>query len=159
MGTVTSMNFATVVAVISPKNSEFPPVTFKADGFFHEEEFLSEPQPDKDRARLFMSNDGNAGEYIDNFAISGKRDITIFDGAAADALQKMAFSNPQPIFDLSFTYSRNDQDAAEIRTHLHTDCKFMNHPARAMSNDIATVKFSFKYAKLSLTDIAGNPVS
>lgn len=153
------MNFATVVAIFTPKTAGLAPVTFKADVFFNEEEFLSEPQPDKDRARLFMSNDGNVGQYIDIFAIAGKRDLTIFDGVAADKLMGWAYTNPQPMFDLAFTYTRNDQDASQVRTHLHTDCKFINHPARAMSNDIAVQKFTFKYAKITPLDQSGNPVS
>lgn len=159
MGAVTSMNFATVIVSVIPKNSTaFPPVVFQADGFFHEEEFLGEPQPDMDRARLFMSNDGVAGQYIDRFAKTGKRDLTIFDGPVADALQKMAYSNPQPTCDISVSYQRNDQDAAQRRTHLHTDCKFMNHPARALNNDVATVKFNFKYANLQIQTGTGESV-
>lgn len=154
-----SMDFASVLAIFTPKISGLAPVTFKADVFFNEEEFLGEPQPDKDRARLFMSNDGQTGQYIDVFAVSGKRDLTIFDGLQCDELMGWAFRNPQPLFDLAFTYTRNDQDASQIRTHMHTDCKFMNHPARAMSNDIAVVKFTFKYVKLAILNAAGNPVS
>lgn len=154
-----SMNFATVIAAFTPKVPGFPPVTFKADVFFDEEEFLGEPQPNGDRARQFMDNTGQVAQYIDRFAINGKRDLTIFDGDAADALQKMAYSNPQPMFDLSFSYQRNDQDASSVITHRHTDCKFMNHPARAMSKDIAVVKFTFAYAKVQPLDAIGNLVS
>lgn len=153
-----SMNFATVIATFTPKVPGFNPIVFKANVFFNEEEFLSEPQPDRERAKLFMSNDGNAGQYIDIFAISGKRDIVIFDGPEADQLQKWAYANPQPSFDLSFTYQRNDQLATEVRTHLHTNCKFMNHPARAMSNDVTVVRFTFQYAKLSILNSAGQSV-
>lgn len=158
MGTVTSMNFASVIATFTPHASGFSPVVFTADVFFSEEEFLSEPQPDRDRARLFMSNDGNAGQYIDIFAVSGKRDITIIDGDAADQLTHWAYHNPQPMFDLDFLYQRNDQLASEIRTQRHESCKFMNHPGRALSNDIVVVKFSFKYAKLQLLNYNGSPV-
>ncbi len=158
MGAVTSMNFASVVVVVTPKVTSFPPVTFQAEGFFNEEEFLGEPQPDQDRARLFNSNDGTSGQYIDRYAISGKRDLTIFDGIAADALQKMAYANPQPACDISVSYQRNDQDITQRRTHLHTNCKFMNHPARAMSNDTATVKFNFKYQNLAIQTGAGESV-
>lgn len=153
------MDFASVLAIFTPKVGGFSPIVFKADVFFNEEEFLGEPQPDKDRARLFMGNDGETGQYIDLFAKSGKRDITIFDGAESDALQNWAYKNPQPLFDLAFTYTRNDQDASQVRTHFHTDCKTMNQPARAMSNDIAVVKFTFKYVKIAILNAAGNPVS
>lgn len=158
MGKQTSMNFASVIATFTPNATGFSPVVFKSDTFFNEEEFLGEPQPDRERARLFMSNDGNAGQYLDIFAISGKRDITIFDGIQADLLQHWAFNNPQPMFDLSFSYQRNDQTAAEIRTHIHYGCKFMNHPARAMSNDIVVVKFTFKYAKFEILGPTGSKI-
>jgi len=154
----TSMNFASVIASFTPKVSGFSPIVFKANVFFNEETFLGEPQPDGDRARLFMANDGNRGQYIDKFAVSGSRDITIFDGVEADLLQHWAYNNPQPLFDLAFVYQRNDQAASEVRTHLHTDCKFMNQPAREMSNDIAIVRFTFKYANLSIRNAIGQKV-
>jgi len=153
------MNFATVVAVFTPKSAGFAPITFKADVFSNEEEFLGEPQPDKERARLFMSNDGVAGQYVDIFSLAGKRDLSIFDGPQADKLTQWALTNPQPLFDFAFTYQRNDQDASQVRTHQHTDCKFMNTPGRAMSNDIIIVKFTFKYVKLAILDATGNLVS
>lgn len=155
----TSMDFASVIATFTPKAEGLSPIVFKADVFFNEEEFLSEPQPDKDRARLFMSNDGSAGQYIDLFAIAGKRDIKIFDGDAADKLNGWAFANPQPVFDLAFLYRRNSASDSEARINMHLDCKFINHPARAMSNDIATIKFSFKYARLQILNGSGEPVS
>lgn len=154
-----NMNFATVIATFTPTVAGFNPVVFKAKVFFNEEEFLTEPQADKERARLFMSNDGDAGQYIDIFAIAGKRDITIFDGPESDQLQGWAYANPQPSFDFSFVYQRNDQDATEVRTHFHKNCKFMNHPARAMSNDVAVLRFTFQYAKLQILDASGSPVS
>lgn len=155
----TSMNFATVTVTMTPTTAGLAPITFSADTFFNEEEILGEAQPTKDRARPFMSNDGTTGQYIDIFAVSGKRDLTIFDGPEADKLQGWALRNPQPMFDLAFTYQRNDQDSSEVRTYLHQDCKFMNHPARVISNDIATVKFNFHYMNLSILNAAGNPVS
>lgn len=154
-----SMNFATVIVAFTPKASGFQPITFKAEVFFNEEEFLGEAQPDKDRARLFMGNDGNNGQYIDIFAKAGKRDLTIFDGPAADKLQRWAFSNPQPAFDFSFVYQRNDQDAASVRTHFHKNCKILNHPTRVMSNDIAVVRFNIQYAGLEILNAVGQPVS
>lgn len=155
----TSMDFASVIVTCTPKSPGLAPIVFKASSFFNEEEFLSEPQPDRDRARPFMSNDGRTGQYIDNFAKAGKRDLTIFDGPEADKLQGWAYLNPQPLFDLSFRYQRNSQDESEVRTHFHTDCKILNHPARAMSNDIAVKKFNFHYMQLAILDEAGNPVA
>ena len=154
----TSMNFATAIAVITPKVPGFPPLAIQADTFFNEEEFLSEPQPTKDRARPFMANDGNTIQYIDIFAIAGKRDITLLDGPLTDQFISMAMNNPQPLFDFNFTYQRNDQDDSEIRAQNHIDCKVMNHPIRALSNDIAVVKFTLHYAKIQLLNATGNPV-
>lgn len=152
------MNFATVIASFTPTVPGFHPITFKADTFFNEEEFLSEPQPARPRARQFMSNDGQTAQYIDNFAINGKRDITLIDGPEVDNLIHFAFSNPQPPFNFSFRYQRNDQDTAQIREHFHTYCKFENHPARVMSNDIVVVKFTLMYAKVQILGPDGNPV-
>lgn len=154
-----SMSFATIIAIFTPKTAGLAPITYKADVFLNEEECLSEPQPDKERSRYFAANDGNQGQYIDIYAISGKRDLTIFDGPEADKLVGWALTNPQPMFDLAFTYKRNDQDDSQVRTQLHENCKFMNHPVRAVSNDVATLKFSTHYGKLSVLDAAGNPVS
>jgi hypothetical protein len=154
----TSMNYATAIAIITPKVGGFPPLAIKADTFFNEEEFLAEPQPARDRARQFMSNDGETVQYIDIFAIAGKRDVTLLDGDLTDLFISQAMSNPQPLFDFAFTYQRNDQDASKIRTQNHIDCKIMNHPVRALSNDIAVVKFTLAYAKIQLLDFTGNPV-
>lgn len=153
-----SMNFATATASITPKVSSFKPLVIKSDTFFNEEEFLSEPQPARERARQFMSNDGITAQYIDNFAKNGKRDITLLDSDQADLLVHMANSNPQPLFDLNFTYQRNDQLASEIRAQMHYDCKILNHPIRALSNDVAVIKFSIAYARLELLDSTGNQV-
>lgn len=153
-----SMNFASVIMTFIPRPTTFSPVIFKASVFFNEEELLGEAQPDKPRARLFMSSDGQTGQYIDNFAISGKRDLTIFDGIEADLLAKWAFNNPQPMFDFSFVYQRNDQDAADIRTQYHKDCKFLGHPVRTVSNDITVIKFNFQYAGLKVLNAAGQPL-
>lgn len=153
----TSMNFATAIAVITPKVAGFAPITIQADTFFNEEEFLSEPQPTKDRARPFMSNDGSTIQYIDIFAKAGKRDITLLDGLNTDAFIRLAMNNPQPMFDLNFTYQRNDQDASQIRAQNHIDCKVMNHPIRALSNDIAVVKFTIHYSKIELLNASGSP--
>ena len=154
----TSMNFATAIAIITPKVATFPPLAIQSDTFFNEEEFLSEPQPSKDRARQFMANDGNTAQYIDIFAIAGKRDVTLLDGPLTDQFVRMAMNNPQPMFDFNFTYERNDQDASQVRAQFHSDCKVVNHPIRALSNDIAVIKFTIVYAKLQLLDASGNPV-
>lgn len=155
----TSMNFATAIAIITPKVSGFPPIAIQSNTFFNEEEFLSEPQPTKDRSRPFMSNDGETVQYIDIFAKSGKRDITLLDGPLTDLFVRMALANPQPLFDLNFSYQRNDQDASEIRQQNHIDCKVLNHPIRSLSNDIAVVKFTIHYAKIELINAAtGAPV-
>lgn len=154
----TSMSFATVLAVFTPKTAGLAPITYKADVFLNEEECLSEPQPDAERARYFAANDGNNGQYIDKYAIAGKRDLSLFDSPEADKLVKWALTNPQPMFDLAFTYKRNDQDESEVRTQMHENCKILNHPVRAVSNDVATLKFSLHYGKLSVLDASGAPV-
>jgi len=150
-----SMNYASVVAVFTPKSSAFSPIVYKADVLLNEEEFLGEPQPDRDRARQFMSNDGETSQYIDIFAISGKRDFSIIDSPASDQLSKWAFTNPQPLFNLEFTYQRNDQNASDVITHFHKDCKILNHPARVLSNDIVLLKFNIKYGKIIPLNASG----
>ena len=154
-----SMNYATAIAIITPKSGGFPPLAIQSDTFFNEDEFLSEPQPTKDRARPFMSNDGETVQYIDIFAKSGKRDITLLDSNLTDLFIRMALANPQPLFDFNFSYQRNDQDASQIRSQNHIDCKVLNHPVRALSNDIAVIKFTIHYAKIQLLNAAtGAPV-
>lgn len=153
-----SMSFATIIAVFTPKAAGFSPITYKADVFLNEEECISEPQPDSERARYFAANDGNNGQYIDKYATAGKRDISLFDSPEADKLVKWALSNPQPMFDCAVTYKRNDQDDSQVRTQLHENCKIYNHPVRTVSNDVATLKFSMHYGKLSVLDAAGSPV-
>ncbi len=154
----TSMNFATIIMTLTPHDTNYSPLVLKSDTLFNEEEFLGEPQPDKDRTRWFASNDGVTGQYLDIFAIAGKRDLTIIDGSFADLLQNYAYANPQPMFDFDFRYQRNDQDNSQIRTHSHKDCKFTNHPARVMSNDIVVTKFTLHYGTIKILDVDGNPV-
>lgn len=154
-----SMSFASVKVTITPHDASYPPIFFGADGTYTEEEFLSEPQPNSDRAKLFMGNDGESHQYIDRYAIDGKRDLTIFDSPITDALDRMALANPQPEFDLDFQYQRNYQDDNEIRSYRHEGCKFMNQPGRGMNNSVATKKYTFMYAKLLKLDATGVPVS
>jgi len=158
MGKTVSMNFASVLVTITPAVTSFPSIVFAADVFLNEEEFLSEPTPDKDRAKYFASNDGATGQYIDIFARSGKRDISLIDGDEADKLAHMAMANPQPMFDMTFRYQRNDQDATEVRESFHKNCKIYNHPDRVMSNDIILKKFTFHYGDLQFLGPDGNPV-
>lgn len=155
---VTSMDYATAIAILTPKDPSLAPIAMKADTFFHEEEFLGELQPDMDRARLFMSNDGQTGQYVDRYAITGKRDITLIEGVLTDAMQSWALRNPQPMFDLSFSYQRNSQDASTVVTHMHYGCKTMNHPAKALSNDIVVIKFTIKYSSFAMLNAAGQPI-
>lgn len=153
-----SMSFATLIVILTPKSAGFSPITYKADVFLNEEECLSEPQPDRERARYFAANDGNQGQYIDTYATAGKRDLSLFDGPDADKLVKWTLSNPQPLFDAAVIYKRNDQDDTQVRTQMHENCKIFNHPVRAVSNDVATLKFTLHYGKLSVLDATGNPV-
>src|SRR4029079_3115741 len=132
------------------------PITYVSSEFFNEEEWLSEPQPDKETSRQFASNDGNTVQYIDNYATTGKRDITIIDGPEADLLMHWAYLRPRPMFALAVTFQRNDQDAAEVRTYFHKDCKIVNHPARVLSNDIVVIKFTIKYGNIQLLGPSGS---
>ncbi len=159
MSKVFSLNFASVVATFTPKDSSVQPITFKADVFFNEGEMLSEPAANVERAKYFAANDGQTGQYVDIFAKSGKRDITLMDSLEAEKLIAWAMSNPQPLFDLSFYYKRNDQEASEARTQMHYDCKFLGHPARIPGNDSVVIKFSFNYANMDTLDASGNPIS
>lgn len=158
MGKVFSLNFASVVATFTPKDAGIQPIVFKADVFYTEEQMLSEPQPDAERAKLFMANDGQTGQYIDRFAKSGKRDLTIMDSLEAEKLIAWAMTNPQPLFDFSFFYKRNDLAAEEARTQAHYACKFLGHPARIPSNDVVSIRFNFQYANMDTLDANGKPI-
>lgn len=158
MGKIFSLNFASVVATFTPKDPSIQPIVFKADVFLNEGEMLSEPTPNKERATLFSANDGQSGQWVDMFAKAGKRDLSIIDSLEAEKLIAWAMSNPQPLFDLSFFYKRNDQDASEARTQIHYACKFLNHPARVPSNEVVLVKFSFGYANMDTLDANGQPL-
>lgn len=159
MSKVFSLNFASVVATFTPKDSSIQPIVFKADVFYTEEQMLSEPAPNAERAKYFAANDGQTGQYIDRFAKDGKRDLTIMDSLEAEKLIAWAMANPQPLFDLSFFYKRNDQEASEARTQIHYGCKFMGHPARIPSNDVVSIKFTFNYANMDTLDANGQPIS
>lgn len=153
-----SMNYASLIAAFTPSNQSLAPITYDASIFFTEEEFLGEAQPDRETSKQFASNDGNTVQYIDNYATTGKRDITLIDGPAADALMHWAYLRPRPMFSLSARFQRNDQDEAQIREYFHKDCKITNHPARVMSNDIVVIKFTIQYGNIQLLDEDGNPV-
>lgn len=156
---VFSLNFASVVATFTPKKSGIQPVVLKADVFWTDDQMLSEPTPDKERAKYFASNDGKTGQYIDMFAKSGKRDCMLMDSTNTEKLIAWAMSNPQPLFDFSFFYLRNDADQSEARTQLHTNCKFLTHPARIPSNDVVSIRFNFQYANLDTLDANGVPIT
>lgn len=155
-----SMNFATATISVTPVNAgAFPPISIKADTFLNEEEILGEAQAKNPRSELHSGDDGLTAQWIDNFAISGQRDIMIFDNDLSDKLQSIAFANPQPEFNLAFTYQRDDGDSTKIRTHYHQNCKFLNHPVRAMSRTVAGLKFTFGYNRLTPEDSSGVLVS
>lgn len=158
-GNQTSMNYATVTAAFTPISAGFKSKTFSSDIFSSEEEFLGEPQPFKERAKPFVSNDGNVVQWIDIFSTAGKRDVTIFDGDALDFLLSWFYSNPQPLFNLGITYLRNDQIQTQVRTQMHLGCKVLNTPMRVLSNEIAVVKFTLGYGKLIPQDSEGSLVS
>ena len=159
MGEVFSLNFASVVATFTPKDESVKPITLKADVFWNEDQMLSEPTPDKPRAKYFASNDGKTGQYIDIFAKSGTRDCMLMDSLEAEKLIAWAMSNPQPLFDFSFFYKRNDQEDTEARTQIHYDCKFLGHPARVPANDVVIIRFNFQYANMDTLDAEGVPIS
>lgn len=155
---VFSLNFASVVATFTPKDPSVPQIVFKADVFYTEDQMLSEPAPANPRAKYFPSNDGNAGQYIDRFEKSGTRDLMIVDCLESEKLIAWAMSNPQPLFDFSFYYKRNDQRAEEARTQIHYNCKFLGHPARVPDNNTVSIKFNFNYANMDTLDANGQPI-
>lgn len=157
-GNVSSLNFASVIATFTPKDPKKAPIVYKADVFYTEEQMLSEPTPNAPRSKYFAANDGETGQWIDRFAIDGQRDLILMDGIETEKLIAFAMSNPQPLFDFSFFYKRNDQSAEEARTQLHKGCKFLNHPARIPSNDVVTIRFSLGYAKIQTLDANGQPI-
>lgn len=155
---VISLNFASVVATFTPKDPSIQPIVFKADVFWTEDQMLSEPQPDRERAKYFAGNDGESGQWIDIFAFPGKRDLMLIDSVEAEKLENWAYRNPQPLFDLAFFYKRNDQDASEARTQMHYNCKILNHPMRVPSNDIVSVRYNIGYAKIQKLNANGQPI-
>lgn len=154
----TYLNFGTIIATLTPKDSSVAPIQYKADTTWDEEEFLGEPQPAKERGRRFMSNDGEYSQVVLRYASNGKREFQVFDDDIADQLISWAQRNPTVVFDLAFRYQRDGADASAIRTQFHSDCFFENTPARVLSNDVACVKFTLNYGKLSVLDANGNPV-
>lgn len=159
MEKVFSLNFASVVATFTPKKSGITPIVLKADVFWTDDEMLGAPTPDKPRAKYFASNDGKTGQYIDIFAISGNRTCKLMDSLNTEKLIAWAMSNPQPLFDFSFFYLRNDADESEARTQLHKDCKFLAHPIRTISNDVVSIEFNFQYASIQTLDANGVPIT
>jgi len=153
----TYTQFGTIIATLTPKDGTAP-IQYKADTTLDEEEILSEAQPAKERGKRFMSNDGQYSQVVQRYASNGKRDFSVFDAAIADRLTGWAQANPTKKFDFAFRYQRDELDAADIRIQFHSDCFFENTPARVISNEIATVKFTLNYGKLSVQDGAGNPV-
>lgn len=152
------LNFGTIIATLTPRIADVAPIQYFSDTTLDEEEILSEPQPAKERIRRFMGNDGNYSQSILRYASNGKRDFSVFDGPICDQLISWAQRNPSVPFDFSFRYQTNLQDAATFRTQFHTNCVFENTPARVISNEIAVVKFTFNYEKLSVLDADGNAV-
>jgi len=153
-----TLEFATIIVTLIPRDTSIGPVQYASDTTFDEEEFLGEPQPAKERGRRFMSNDGNKSTVIQRYASNGKREATIFDGIIADSLISWAQRNPTVYFDYIFQYQRNIEGTQDIRKHVHTDCFIENTPGRAMSNDIAVIKFMLNYGKFQIQDQDGNPL-
>lgn len=158
MEKVFSLNFASVVATFTPKKSGIQPIVLKADVFWTDDEMLGKPIPDKPRAKYFASNDGKTGQYIDMFAKSGNRTAKLMDSLNTEKLISWANTNPQPLFDFSFFYLRNDSDQSEARTQFHKDCKFLEHPVRVISNEVVSIEFLFQYALLQTLDANGVPL-
>lgn len=150
------LNFATIIATLTPKDSAVSPVQYLSDTTIDEEDILSEPQPAKERGRRFMSNDGVNSQVIQRYASNGKRDFTVFDSAIADQLISWAQRNPTVYFDLDFQYQADEQDSTTIRKQIHSDCFFENTPARVINNEVAGIKFTVNYGKLQIQDANGN---
>lgn len=153
-----TIEFASIIGNFTPRDTSISPIQYTSETTSDEEEFLGEPQPAKERGRRFMSNDGQRSTVIQRYASNGKRDITLFDGPFADQLISWAQRNPTVFFDFMFQYKRNIEGTEDIRKHYHKDCYIENTPARAISNDIAVIKFTLNYAKLQLQDQDGNPL-
>jgi len=153
-----TIEFATIIGTLTPRDTSIPPIQFASDTTFDEEEFLGEPQPAKERGRRFMSNDGERSTVIQRYASNGKRDVTLFDGIFSDQLIGWAQKNPTVYFNFMFQYKRNIEGTEDVRKHFHKNCFIENTPARAMSNEIAVIKFTMNYEKLQLQDQNGNPL-
>lgn len=152
------LNFATIIATLTPKDSTIPPVQYQADTTMDEEDILGEPQPAKERGRRFMSNDGTNSQVIQRYASNGKRDFNVFDSSIADQLISWAQRNPTVFFDFEFRYQADEQDITTIRNQVHFDCFFENTPARVINNEVAGIKFTTNYGKLQIQDSNGNPL-
>jgi hypothetical protein len=153
------LNFATILATLTPLDDSISPIQYKADSTLDEEEFLSDAQPAKERGRRFVGNDGKTSTTIKRFASNGTRDFQVFDGAIADQLISWAQRNPTVDFDFDFSYQREEQDESSVRIQRHINCFFENTPIRTLSNDIAVVKFTVNYEQLALIDSStGQPV-
>jgi len=150
------LNFATIIVTLTPKDSAVAPVQYQADTTMDEEDILSEPQPDKERGRRFMANDGVNSQVIQRYASNGKRDFMVFDSAIADQLTSWAQRNPTVYFDYDFQYQADEQDVTTIRKQVHSDCFFENTPARVINNEVAGIKFTMNYGKLQIQDANGN---
>ncbi len=156
----TRMNFGTIIATFTPLDNSIAPIQYQADTTFDEEEFLSEPQPAKERGRRFMSNNGFDSTTIHRYASNGTRDFSVFDGPIAKQLEGWAEQNPTVHFNLDFSYQLEEQDSASIVIQRHLDAFFSNTPARVISNDVAVIKFTLNYGKLQNIDGAtGQPVA
>lgn len=155
-----SMNFASIIATLTPRKSGVAPIQFRADTTWDEEEWLGEPQPAKERGRRFMSNDGQRSVTIHRFASNGTREFSMIDGPEADQLIGWAQQNPTIHFDLDFSYQRDENDGTSIRKQVMRDCFIQNTPARALNNDVVVVKFTINYNSLVVQDAqTGNPVA
>lgn len=154
---VGNLQFATILATFTPQDGS-PPIQLQSQTWFDEEEFLGETQPAKERGRRFMSTNGVYSQVIQRYATNGKRDITVFDMPQCDQLVSIAQRNPYPIFDFAFRYQREQSDVTSIRVHYHWDCFIENTPFRAISNEIAVVKFTINYGRVQLQDGNGAPI-
>lgn len=155
------MNFATIIASFTPLDTSFNSFKFEGQSTWDESEILSEPQLQKPRGRRFMDNLGQSGVTIHRYAKNGMRDLTLFDGDdSANKLQQLADNNPTIHFDLDFLYYLDEQDSTKRRIQRHLDCFIENQPIRAISNEVAIVRFTVNYGSLQNIDAAtGQPVS
>jgi len=154
------MNFATIIGTITPINSTaVNPISITAETTWDEASILAEPQLAKPRGRRFISHNGQNSTTIHRYAKAGMRDFILLDIPAAEQLIKYAMLNPTVHFNFDFSYQLEEQDASLVRIQRHEDCFIENQPAREISNDVATIRFTINYLNLDVINAdTGQPV-